>query len=128
MESSSIVSRGGDRGGREGKDEDRDEKKRGKASEVEDKDQSIKRKKRKGVMKRRHLPHHLFALEGMSDAMEDFLAGRISFSYFEDVSQDPFWEDYRENDRRDFEGLHFPPNPSSYDSDPRFPPHDSKDC
>eukprot|EP01117_Protostelium_nocturnum_P015250 TRINITY_DN5891_c0_g1_i1.p1 TRINITY_DN5891_c0_g1~~TRINITY_DN5891_c0_g1_i1.p1 ORF type:complete len:139 (+),score=43.82 TRINITY_DN5891_c0_g1_i1:114-530(+) len=93
------------RRGKDEKDGDKDKRKR------DGKESTVFRKKRRGPMKRKHLPHQLFALEGMSDAMEDFLAGRISFSYFEDVTQDPFWEDYRENDRRDFEGLHFPDFP-----------------
>eukprot|EP01117_Protostelium_nocturnum_P016863 TRINITY_DN6760_c0_g1_i1.p1 TRINITY_DN6760_c0_g1~~TRINITY_DN6760_c0_g1_i1.p1 ORF type:complete len:246 (+),score=85.39 TRINITY_DN6760_c0_g1_i1:349-1086(+) len=64
-------------------------------------------KNRKSVMRRRPLPPHLFSLEGMSDAMDNFIEGRVTFSHFEDESMDPFYEDYREFDR-EFDGLHFP--------------------
>eukprot|EP01117_Protostelium_nocturnum_P016763 TRINITY_DN6705_c0_g1_i1.p1 TRINITY_DN6705_c0_g1~~TRINITY_DN6705_c0_g1_i1.p1 ORF type:complete len:159 (+),score=40.17 TRINITY_DN6705_c0_g1_i1:704-1180(+) len=68
-----------------------------------------KRSKRRSVLRRKPLPSYLFALEGMSDAMENLLAGKTSISFFEDITKDPFYDDYRrEDDRRDFQGLHFP--------------------
>eukprot|EP01117_Protostelium_nocturnum_P005970 TRINITY_DN2146_c1_g1_i2.p1 TRINITY_DN2146_c1_g1~~TRINITY_DN2146_c1_g1_i2.p1 ORF type:complete len:101 (+),score=35.74 TRINITY_DN2146_c1_g1_i2:1115-1417(+) len=74
-----------------GDTEDNDEGKREKRKKDDEIEESgTKKKKRKGVMRRRPLPHHLFALDGMSDAMEAFLRGEISFSHFEDVTLDPF--------------------------------------
>eukprot|EP01117_Protostelium_nocturnum_P012435 TRINITY_DN4590_c3_g1_i1.p1 TRINITY_DN4590_c3_g1~~TRINITY_DN4590_c3_g1_i1.p1 ORF type:complete len:127 (-),score=41.46 TRINITY_DN4590_c3_g1_i1:247-627(-) len=83
------------------KDEGQQRSKRVKREGKEKKIRSTYPKNRKSVMRRKPLPSHLFALDGLSDAMENFIAGRTSFSYFEDVSQDPFHDDYKEHDGRE---------------------------
>eukprot|EP01117_Protostelium_nocturnum_P017807 TRINITY_DN7315_c0_g1_i1.p1 TRINITY_DN7315_c0_g1~~TRINITY_DN7315_c0_g1_i1.p1 ORF type:complete len:141 (+),score=58.84 TRINITY_DN7315_c0_g1_i1:869-1291(+) len=65
--------------------------------------------KQKRGRKRKLVPFEQFALEGLSDAMESFIRGEFILSRMEDEEEkDPFFHDYKDYDRRHFQGLHFP--------------------